>query len=128
MGSYKGVFTIKLQSNLTSQVFATVNIPSESHTGKWVEHTYTIEPRIGAPNSNNTLVLEFDSAGLGNGGLNLNLISLFPPTYNNRPNGNRVDLMSAMKELNPSFLRMPGGNNMYVELRFFWVIQMLTFG
>jgi alpha-N-arabinofuranosidase len=112
LGSYKGSFTVKLQSNLTSQVFATVNVPSACQAGKWVEHKYTIEPTIAAPNSNNTFVLELDSAGVGSGGLNLNLISLFPPTYNNRPNGNRADLMSAMKALNPSFLRMPGGNNM----------------
>jgi alpha-L-arabinofuranosidase len=26
----------------------------------------------------------------------------------------RKDLMEALKALNPSFLRMPGGNNMYV--------------
>lgn len=112
LGSYKGSFTIKLQSNLTSQVFVSTDVPSASQAGRWIEHKYTIEPRVAAPNSNNTFVLEFDSAGLGEGGLNLNLISLFPQTYNNRPNGNRADLMSAMKALNPSFLRMPGGNNM----------------
>ena len=113
LGSYKGVFTLKLQSNLTSQVFASVDVPSESQSGKWVEHKFTLEPRSAAPNSNNTFVLEFDS---GSGSLNFNLISLFPPTYHNRPNGNREDLMSAMKALNPSFLRMPGGNNLYVYL------------
>jgi alpha-N-arabinofuranosidase len=112
LGSYQGTFTIKLQSNLTSQVFASIDVPSASQSGKWIEHKYTIVPTVAAPNSNNTFVLEFDSAGVGVNGLNLNLISLFPPTYNNRPNGNRVDLMSAMKALNPSFLRMPGGNNM----------------
>ena len=46
------------------------------------------------------------------GPLNFNLLSLFPPTYNNRPNGLRVDLMEAMKGLNPSFFRFPGGNNL----------------
>ena len=116
LGTYKGSFTVKLQSNLTSQVFASVNVPSASQAGKWVEHEYTIQPWMAAPNSNNTFVLEFDSAAVGSGGLNLNLISLFPPTYNNRPNGNRADLMSAMKALNPSFLRMPGGNNMFGSL------------
>jgi len=39
-----------------------------------------------------------------------NLVSLFPPTYNNRPNGNRIDIMKMMVDMKPSFLRFPGGN------------------
>ncbi|GAC1312523.1 MAG: hypothetical protein NVSMB24_34160 [Mucilaginibacter sp.] len=42
-----------------------------------------------------------------------NLVSLFPPTYHNRPNGNRVDLMQLMSDMKPAFLRLPGGN--YLE-------------
>ena len=34
-------------------------------------------------------------------GLAFNLISLFPPTYNNRPNGLRKDLMEALAGLKP---------------------------
>ena len=43
----------------------------------------------------------------------LNLVSLFPPTWNNRPNGLRKDIMQMLVDLNPKFLRFPGGN--YVE-------------
>jgi alpha-N-arabinofuranosidase len=39
-----------------------------------------------------------------------NLVSLFPPTYNNRPNGSRVDLMQMLVDMKPKFLRFPGGN------------------
>ena len=109
LGSYEGTFTVKLQSDLTNQVFVSLDIPSECQSGKWVEHTYELNPTILAPNSNNSFVLEFDSSAES---LNFNLISLFPPTYNNRPNGLRPDLMEALKGLSPSFLRMPGGNNM----------------
>jgi len=109
LGSYKGKFTAKLQSNLTSKVFATTTIDSKATAGKWVEHKFELKPKVAAPNSNNTFVLEFDA---GKGSLDFNLISLFPPTYKNRPNGNRVDLMEALKALNPSFFRIPGGNNM----------------
>ena len=42
-----------------------------------------------------------------------NLVSLFPPTYNNRPNGNRPDVMKMMVDMKPKFLRFPGGN--YLE-------------
>jgi alpha-L-arabinofuranosidase len=40
-------------------------------------------------------------------------VSLFSPTYFRRTNGNRIDLMEKLGELNPSFLRLPGGN--YLE-------------
>jgi alpha-N-arabinofuranosidase len=42
-----------------------------------------------------------------------NLVSLFPPTYKDRPNGNRPDLMKMMADMKPKFLRFPGGN--YLE-------------
>ena len=40
----------------------------------------------------------------------LDQVSLFPATFRNRPNGNRIDLMQLMAGLEPSFLRLPGGN------------------
>lgn len=109
--SFKGTFTVKLQSNLTDETFASLDVASLCQPNKWVEHLFELHPQVAAPNSNNTFVIEFDSR---NGPVNFNLISLFPPTYNNRPNGNRPDLMEALKALNPSYLRVPGGNNMFV--------------
>lgn len=41
------------------------------------------------------------------------LVSLFQPTYKNRPNGNRIDIMKLLADMKPTFLRFPGGN--YVE-------------
>ena len=43
----------------------------------------------------------------------LGFVSLFPPTWNGRPNGLRKDLMQMLVDMNPKFLRFPGGN--YVE-------------
>jgi alpha-N-arabinofuranosidase len=52
-----------------------------------------------------------------------NLVSLFPPTYDNRPNGNRPDIMNMLAAMKPAFLRFPGGNylggNMFSS-RFEW--------
>jgi alpha-N-arabinofuranosidase len=39
-----------------------------------------------------------------------NLVSLFPPTYNNQHNGFRPDLMQMLVDMKPKFLRFPGGN------------------
>jgi alpha-L-arabinofuranosidase len=47
------------------------------------------------------------------GKLWLQQVSMFGPTYKNRPNGLRPDLMEMMGALKPKFLRFPGGN--YVE-------------
>jgi alpha-L-arabinofuranosidase len=53
----------------------------------------------------------------------LGLVSLFPPTWNDQPNGFRKDLMQMLVDLNPKFLRFPGGNYVEgdtVETRFDW--------
>ena len=52
-----------------------------------------------------------------------NLVSLFPPTYNNTPNGNRQDIMQLLADMKPNFLRFPGGNYLegeYFTTRFDW--------
>jgi len=49
----------------------------------------------------------------GKGELQVDWVSLFPPTYKNRPNGLRPDLAKYLEALKPSFIRYPGG--CYVE-------------
>jgi alpha-N-arabinofuranosidase len=51
------------------------------------------------------------------------MVSLFPPTFNNRPNGNRPDIMRILADFKPAFLRFPGGNYLEgntIETRFDW--------
>ena len=53
----------------------------------------------------------------------LGMVSLFPPTWNNQPNGFRKDLMQMLVDMKPEFLRFPGGNYLEgdtVETRFEW--------
>lgn len=46
----------------------------------------------------------------GSGTLDLDMVSLFPQdTFKGRKNGMRKDLAQALKDLNPKFLRFPGG-------------------
>jgi alpha-L-arabinofuranosidase len=57
------------------------------------------------------------------GNVQLNLVSLFPPTWNGRPNGNRIDLMQKLADLHPKSLRFPGGDFLMgetVATRFNW--------
>jgi len=111
-GPYSGNFVASLVSDLTGEVFASANIAAKSVKGSWTHLTYTLTPSAASPNTNNSLVISFDGSAATAGSLNFNLISLFPPTYNKSPNGNRMDLMQALGDLTPSFIRMPGGNNM----------------
>ncbi|GAA5481369.1 alpha-L-arabinofuranosidase C-terminal domain-containing protein [Haloferula sargassicola] len=53
----------------------------------------------------------------------LSVVSLFPPTWNDRPNGLRKDLMQMLVDLQPKFLRFPGGNYLegdFIDTRFKW--------
>lgn len=47
------------------------------------------------------------------GSIELTRVTLFAPSYKNRKNGLRVDLMEMMAEMKPKFVRFPGGN--YLE-------------
>lgn len=43
----------------------------------------------------------------------LDVVSLMPPTYKDRPNGCRIDLAEMLEALHPAFVRFPGG--CYIE-------------
>ncbi len=65
----------------------------------------------------------FSLTSTSNGKFWISFVSLFPPTYNDRPNGNRIDLMELMAKMHPAFLRFPGGNYLQghsPENRFDW--------
>ncbi|KAF7197584.1 Alpha-L-arabinofuranosidase A [Pseudocercospora fuligena] len=109
-GAYTGTFTATLQSNITDEVFGSVNVTSKSVADDWTEHEFTLVPEKDAPSSNNTFAITFDPANAEAEYLDFNLISLFPPTYKGRKNGLRIDIAEALADMNPTFLRFPGGN------------------
>ena len=76
---------------------------------EWKKYTVTLQPAYVYPTTANRLVITTASPGT----IWLNQVSLFPPTYKNRPNGNRIDLMEKLVGMKHSFLRLPGGN--YLE-------------
>ena len=72
-----------------------------------------------APGSENHLELTIDRPAT----IWLQLVSLFPPTYHGRANGNRVDIMEKLAAMHPAFLRFPGGNYLEgnrIDTRFDW--------
>ncbi len=112
-----GPITIRMISNTTGLVEAQTQITLQP--GPWSQYRYTFETGSIAPSKANHL--EFTVARPGT--VWLQLISLFPPTFNSRPNGLRPDLMQRMAAMKPTFLRLPGGNyleGMTIESRFDW--------
>jgi alpha-L-arabinofuranosidase len=79
------------------------------HPGAWSQYDYTLTTGAIEPSMLNHLVLLVTHAGT----FRLQLASLMQPTFHDRPNGNRADLMERMAGLHPTFLRLPGGN--YLE-------------
>lgn len=97
--------TVSLENDQTGEVAATATVSGLA--GQWKEYKYTLKTGNVAVSSNNHLLITVSKPAT----LWLELVSLFPPTYNNH--GNRIDLMEKMAAMHPTFLRMPGGN--YLE-------------
>lgn len=79
---------------------ATINVKA---SGKWQKYTATITATGNDPKAQFALVA--DKAGQ----LQLDVVSLFPPTFKNRPNGMRPDLAQMLADMHPRFMRFPGG-------------------
>jgi alpha-N-arabinofuranosidase len=112
-----GPIAVRLIDNDTAKVLASTTVPTL--TSDWKQYTFTLHSEVGAPSANNRLVL---SAGRP-GKLWFSLVSLFPPTYHRRANGNRRDLMEMLAAMRPAFLRFPGGNYLegnHINERFEW--------
>jgi alpha-L-arabinofuranosidase len=125
-GGLKGNVTIQLVS-IENEVYTEASVAVSASNSSWAQYNYTFTPSTSAANSNNTLNFTFAASDLKSSA-NFNLLSLFPPTYNNRSNGNRIDLMEAMGGLYPSFFRAPGGNNVEGNLPPYWWNWTLTIG
>lgn len=104
-GSYSG----KLWAELQDDVF--VNLGRTEFdvelTSEWQK--FTVRIKATASNRKGWLAIK----GLEPMVMYLDVVSLMPPTYKNRPNGCRRDLAEMLEALSPRFLRFPGG--CYVE-------------
>jgi len=98
---------------------ATATLPKISD--QWQKYEVTLTTGNIEPSKENRLVISTTDSGSfwhRHNAVWFQQVSLFPPTFNNRANGNRPDLMQLMADMNPRFLRFPGGN--YVEGNFLW--------
>ncbi len=104
--------TISLESADGATVYATTQVTNVGSEWKCYTFNLTTQKDIKP-----TAATRFVITTAGAGSYWFNLVSLFPPTFNNRPNGNRTDIMQLLGDMKPAFLRLPGGN--YLEGQMF---------
>jgi alpha-N-arabinofuranosidase len=115
---FSGSVTASIVSNDGSTVYAQGTV--SSLTSDWQMYEVTLETSHGiVPTAKARFILNVNSPGT----IWLGYVSLFPPTWKDQPNGFRSDLMQMLVDMNPKFLRLPGGNYLEgdnVEKRFNW--------
>ena len=113
-----GPVRVSLVQNDTGRVVARTTV--SGLTSDWKQHSFTLMTAGDIqPSAANHLVLTVGHPGT----VWMGLVSLFPPTYHDRTNGNRIDLMEKMAAMHPQFLRFPGGNYLegdHINERFEW--------
>lgn len=109
---------VSLIANQTGKILASAKVAGL--TADWKRYSFTMKTGGDvAASADNQIVVSVDHPGT----VWLQLLSVFPPTYKNRINGNRVDLMEIMAAMHPQFLRFPGGNYLegdHINERFDW--------
>jgi alpha-N-arabinofuranosidase len=114
---FSGPVTVSIVSDDAHTVYATGKF--SGLTTDWKKFELTLKTGKVAPTARARFVITLNRPGT----VWLGLVSLFPPTWNDQPNGFRKDLMQMLVDLNPKFLRFPGGNYLEgqtIETRFNW--------
>jgi alpha-N-arabinofuranosidase len=109
--------TVSLVNDKTGLTAASATVTGL--TGEWKQYTFTLKTEDVPVTANNHLILTIPHPAT----VWFDLVSLFPPTYHDRLNGNRIDLMEKMAAMHPAFLRLPGGNYLegdHIADRFRW--------
>jgi len=117
-----GNIHLSLASLTNGLTYASTTFPASSLTTSWKQFTTTFKPTGTAPDTNNVLSLTMDVVEKDQFAW-FNLISLFPPTWNNRQNGLRSDLANALNDLGTTLIRLPGGSNLQgsdLQTRYNW--------
>jgi len=101
---FGGPVTVSIQSNDGTTTFASGTVSGLGTA--WKQYEVTLQTGRVTPTTAARYVLTVERPGT----VWFGLASLFPPTFNNQPNGFRPDIMQMMVDMKPKFLRFPGGN------------------
>jgi alpha-L-arabinofuranosidase len=109
--------TVSLVNDETGITAATATVTGL--TTEWNQYRFTLKTAQVPVTANNHLLLTVSRPAT----VWFDLVSLFPPTYHGRFDGNRIDLMEKLAAMHPKFLRLPGGNYLegdHIPERFEW--------
>jgi len=109
--------TVSIVNDETGEIAATATVTGIG--SDWKQFKYILKTGKVKVSSNNHLLFTLAQPAT----VWFNLVSLFPPTYHDRPNGDRIDLSEKMAAMHPRFLRLPGGNYLegdHISERFEW--------
>jgi len=112
-----GPIAVRLVNDNTGAAEATATVAAI--TSDWKQYTFTLKTGAIAASSTNHFELTVQHPGTAW----FSLVSLFPPTYKDTSNGNRIDIMQKLAAMHPAFLRFPGGNYLEgntIKERFEW--------
>jgi alpha-N-arabinofuranosidase len=99
---------VSLVADDSGKVLASAKLPAL--TTEWKQYFFTMKTgAIAKVTAENQILLSVERPGT----VWVQQLSVFPPTYKGRANGNRTDLMELLAGMHPAFLRFPGGN--YLE-------------
>ena len=108
---FAGPLTVSLESADGKTIFASAKI--SGLTGDWKKFAALLTTKDLTPSKANVFKITTATPGT----IWLQQVSLMPPTFKDRPNGNRKDISQLLADARPKFLRFPGGN--YVEGDYF---------
>lgn len=117
-GTKASPLTVSIESNDGKTIYARGQTTAISNSWQPYRLTLTTAGDV-LPTADTRFVISTTDTGT----YWFNLVSLFPPTYHNTPNGNRPDIMQLLADMKPAFLRFPGGNYLegdYFASRFDW--------
>ena len=101
-GKYKGNIKATLCDEQGANVYASADVEAVL-TKDWTK--YEAELVSDGNDEKAQFALVFDGVGV----IDLDVVSLFPPTFKNRENGMRPDLANMLWQMHPKFMRFPGG-------------------
>ena len=102
-GNYKGTVKATLCDKTGTEIYATTDVNIDGIGKNWTKYSTTLLADGNDPKAQFAIVFD------GTGTIDLDVVSLFPPTFKNRENGMRPDLANMLWQMHPKFMRFPGG-------------------
>ena len=89
--SFSGTLTVALKTT-SGETLAQASTTIKGSQTTWKQVAFALKPTKTASNTNNVFTVTLDGAAASGQTVNFALLSLFPPTFKNRPNGMRIDI------------------------------------